>query len=359
MSKKLLIIILMLTVMLTGCFPSGELKTSSEPAANSTNNVTPSDNSDNSEPDAPKELEHVKFNIELDGEYPTEVPVIKTKRAVFDVEEMKALFIAGKDIIFEETGDNVNNFYTADGAWLCVRNDGITYIPDEHMYDDDTEKKYISRMQQIAATYTRDYRKLFPNINSELEDFPRSEAIERANELVKTVGVKYLGEPTVYTFTAEDIHNFDEKITLSKNDEFYLVIFPTAYGDIPVLPWSIGGNYGSKAEVILTKEKLVKLDYYNVFDNIEVIDTVQIKCGAENALSRLYDYHSIDETPKFRFEYDGLDITYITDSYDTKNGVFTYRPLWCASGTMYEMDGQMMANNCDKFIDPATGFVFE
>ena len=359
MSKKLLIIILMLTVMLTGCFPSGELKTSSEPAANSTTNVTPSDNSDNSEPDAPKELEHVKFNIEPYGEYPAEAPVIKTKRAVFDVEEMKALFIAGKDIIHEQTGDDVNNFDTSDGAWLSVRKDGITYVPDEHRYDGDTEKKNISRMQQNAATYALSYSKSFPNINIELEGFPRYEAIERANELVKTVGVKFLGEPTVYTFTAEDIHNFDKKITLSKEDEFYLVIYPTAYGDIPVSWWSTKENYASKVEIILTKEKLVKLDCEDVFDNIEVIDTVQIKCGAENALSRLYDYYRIDETPQFRFEYDGLDITYITDSYDTKNGVFTYRPLWCASGTMYDMDGQMMANNCDKFIDPATGFVFE
>lgn len=362
MSKKLLIVILMLTVLLTGCFPSGELKTSSEPAVNGENNGTSSDNLGNSEPAAPKELENVEFNIELDGEYPTELPVIMAKRAVFDVEEMKALFIAGKDIIHEQITDSVNNFYTSDGAWLCVQKSGITFIPDEHMYDDAPEKKDISRMQVTVAEYATIFNKRFPHIDSELPGFPRSEAVERANELVEKVGVKYLGAPTVYTFTAEDTHNFDENITLSKEDEFYLVQYPTTYSDIPISFSSqhIFGdisNTASKVDVLLTKDKLVKLDCWNIFENIEATETTQIKYGGEDVRSRLYEYYSFSEPPPLLLEYEKLSLEYVTFEYSTEE--ITYKPLWCASGTQYFIDNHSMSNSFGKFVDPSTGYVFD
>ena len=198
MSKKLLIIILMLTVMLTGCFPSGELKTSSEPDANNKNNVTSSENSDNSEssaptaPAVPQDLEHVKFNIELDSEYPTELPIIKAKIATFDFEEVKPIFLGDKNVTAEGNGI----YYTDDGVTFVVRNDIIAYHTD-HYYDNDGENRLIYQIQSAAVKDVARYYMNYPNVNSELEGFPRSEAIERANELVERVGLKYLGEPIV------------------------------------------------------------------------------------------------------------------------------------------------------------------
>lgn len=349
MNKKISIV-LMLTILLsllTGCFPTGEIKTPSETSTNSIDESMISN-----------ELANIKFNIDVADDSPTEAPVIKAKRMTFDDTKMKEMFIGGKEIIKELSGRNVVNYYTADGAWLCVRNDGITFKPEDYSYTSETEKGTISRMQENAATYSLYYSKSFPNINIELEDYPRSEAIERANELVEKVGVKFLGEPTVYTFTAEDIHNFDKQITLSKQDEFYLVIYQTTYNDIPVSLEPNLDNFESRVEIILTKNKLVKLDCHNVFENIEITDTVQVKCDGTDALARLYNYYSLAESTDHLYEYDNLNLTYITDERDSERGEYTYKPLWCATGNMYDSNGQVMANNISKYIDPATGFVF-
>lgn len=357
MNKKTatVLILCVLLSLLTGCFPTGEMKISSNGIEAS---LDSSEAFQTATPTIPNDVTNIKFNIAMADDYPTEAPVIKAKRMTFDDTKMKEMFIGGKEIIKELSGRNVVNYYTADGAWLCVRNDGITFKPEDYTYSSEIEKGTISRMQENAATYSLSYNKSFTNINIELENFPRSEAIERANELVEKIGVKYLGEPTIYTFTADDIHNFDEQITLSKQDEFYLVIYQTTYSDIPVSLEPNLDNFESRVEIILTKDKLVKLDCHDVFENIEVIDTVQVKCDGKNALSRLYDYYSIAEPTEYLYEYDNLSLTYITKERNSEKGEYTYKPLWCASGNMYDSNGQMMANNISKYIDPATGFVF-
>lgn len=372
MSKnKLLIVILMLTLMLTGCFPSGELETSSEHNANNSNDVSASgsDNSGAASSATSNDLEYAKFNIDRGtDDYPTEMPVIKAKCADFDAEEMKALFLDGKEIVKEDIYDDISNFFTSDGACLCVRNDGIIFTPDDHSYDGETEKRDIYLMQKIVASYATRYYKSFPNIESELPGFPRSEAVERANELVEKVGVKYLGEPRVYTFTADDVHNFDERNELSEENEIYLVRYLTEYNGIPVCMdqedvYGASYDWGSYVDVILSKDKkLVEFVCDHVFEDIEVTNTTQIKCGRDDALSRLYDYYRSSEVPTaYRLEYDELGLKYASYESNYETLEFTYKPLWCATGTIYVINvpNSTAGNKTNKFVDPVTGYVFD
>ena len=127
MSKKFPIIILILTVMLTGCFPSGEPKRSSTPETSTANNTGTPDNPDGggvSEPAAfavPNDLEHVKLDVKLPENYPTELPVIKAKMHRFDDEEEQEKIISvlcgDKEI---KTGD-YGELYTDDGEELIFR----------------------------------------------------------------------------------------------------------------------------------------------------------------------------------------------------------------------------------------------
>ena len=376
MNKKIAkaLVLCMLFSLLTGCFPTGELKTSSEPATNSTYNTAPEDSEKSSTATSaiPDDLEYVKFDIELTNEYPTELPVIKAKKATFDFEEVKSIFLDGKSVTVGENGI----YYTDDGVTFFVRDNQISYMVD-HVFDNDSEKRLAYMIQSTAAGDATDRYMRYQNINSELEGFPRSEALERANELLEKVDVKYTSEPIVYTFTSDDVDlntvgyisgskdgSDTLEVHLPKEDEFYLVKYLTTYNDIPVPEGSYAvfdeGHVWSNVDIILTKDELVSFKCYGVYDKIEVIDTTLIKCNAETALSRLYDYYVIKEAEgdmEQHLEYDKLSLAYITYNQNYETGEVTYKPMWCVSGTRF-METSEKKTHTDKFIDPTTGFVF-
>ena len=377
MSKnKLLIIILMLTVMLTGCFPSGELEQSSEAVTDPVIDIT-SGNSENSETPQtvlPK-LENVKINIPLSDNYPAEAPIIKATQHTFDVEDLKAMFLDGKTVIKEDPLEWGGNFFTADGARLSARKNYFTFAID-HMYDGETEKRDIFQLQSSAANNVRELKKQFHHIDSELEGFPRSEALERANELVEKLDLKYLGEPEVFALTSEDVNSVQGalfskedggsvELSLSKEDEFYLVRYLTDYSDIPipiVNDTIVENEYQvtSMVDIILTKDNLVSVVCRDVFDNIEVVGSSQIKCGAENVLSKLHEYYSIkDATMEYQLNFYDLGLAYITYESDQASGEFSYKPLWYATGDKNMIATPDKITFTDKFIDPVTGLVFD
>ena len=384
MSKnKLLIVILMLTTMLTGCFPSGELNRSSEPAASTSNNTGTSDSSDSgsaSEPAAftvPNDLEHVSFEVELPDGYPTELPVIKAKEHIFDEEEKQKIipiFFGEKEV---RTG-KYNDYYADGGAHMFFRDTSFTYEVD-YFYENDEEKQLIYTIRRTASYDAESLYMRYPNINSELPGFPRSEAKKRADELVEKLGIKYLREPTVYTFTSEDVNvKLQGQITtggkeggdpidvsLPKEDQFYLIRYILEYDGIPIPRYISNSIFGDVyhtapyTDIILTKDELVYCDCYGIFDELEVTDTASINCGSETVLSKMYDYYSFkDERMEYRLEYYSLDFAYVTYESDYNTKEFVYKPLWHAMGHYVSLvDGTRRHN--DKFIDPATGLVFD
>lgn len=385
MSKnKLLIVILMLTTMLTGCFPTGAPKQSSAPETSTASSAGASDSSDSgvvSEPAAfavPNDLEHVSFDIELPDNYPTELPVIKAKKHIFDEEEKEkiiSLFFEGKEV---RTG-KYNDYYADGGAHMFLRDNRFSYELD-HFYDNDEEKQLIYTIQRTASYDAESLYMQYPNINSELEGFPRSEAEKRADGLVKKLGVKYLGEPTVYTFTSEDVNvNVQGQITtggkeggdpidvsLPKEDQFYLIRYIPEYDGIPIPRYISNSIFGDVyhtapyVDIILTKDELVCFDCFGMFDELEVTDTTSINCGSETALSKMYDYYSLkDKNMEYRLEYYSLDFAYVTYESDYNTREFVYKPLWRATGQYVSLEDPARRRHIDKFIDPATGLVFD
>ena len=374
MSKKATkaLILCALLSLLTGCYPTGELEHPDKPASNSN---TVSDNSESDTFTMPNDLKNVKFNFELDGNYPTEAPVIKTKLRGFDVEEMKALFIDGKTVTEELLTEDGGNFYTSDGEFLGVRKGRVTYA-DEHL--DDAEKNNIYDLQLTAVGNLRFFYLQYQNLDSELPGFPRSEALERAEEIVKKLDIGFLGEPKIYAFTSEDIINafggkyldkegHEQSKDLPKEDEFYLVRYLGEYDGIP-MPARVGRIFedvyqaNEQVDILLTKDSLVEIRCDNIFDSIEAIETTQIKCSAETAVSNAYDYYSLkDNTLNYQFEYDSMGISYITYEIDYNAGEYVFKPLWHMSGTRYYEDpnGYVGRKDVDKCIDPVTGYVYD
>lgn len=367
-------LVLALAFALTGCFPTGEVDQQSEIRVDNA-----ADSSD-SEPAAftvPNDLQNVKFNFKLNGDDPSEVPVIKAKRRQFDVEKAKAMFIDGKTVIKETPTDHGGAFHTADGITLSVVQGHLTYAV-EHLFDDE-EKHDLYGVQSAAAKNLRYFYLDYQYLDSELEGFSRSEALERAEELINKLDIKFLGEPSVYAFTIEDIeyyyynnHSFDREgnemdVRLTKEDEFYLVRYYGEFSGITT-PGEIGRVFeeefqeNTQVDIILTKDSLVKLSCDNVFDDIEAVDTAQIKCGAETAISKAHDYYSAkDKVMDYQLEFNRFALSYVTFANDYSAGEVIFKPLWHLSGTQYytNPDGSGGTMYADKFVDPVTGMVYD
>lgn len=375
MSKKFtfIAVLSLLIALLAGCFPTGELETSSP---NSINNANSSAASEPAAFTVPNDLKNVKFSFEVNGDYPSEVPVIKAKMRSFDMEALKARFIDGKTVVKETPNDYGGAFHTADGITLAVNQGHFRYVVD-HLFGDDAEKREVYSAQANAAGNLRYFYSEYHQLDSELEGFSRAEALERANSLVEEFDIKYLGEPSVYAFTLEELETYlgksirfdkegnktDEHLT--KEDEFYLVRYYGEYGGI-TMPGEIGQVFedaftnNTQVNIILTKDNLIKFECENVFDSIEVIDTTQLKCGAETAVSKFHDYYGVkDDVMDYQLDYDSFGISYVTYERDYNAGEVTFKPLWHIAGRQYyTTDGISGDVYADKFVDPVTGMVY-
>lgn len=369
-------LVLSLAFVLTGCFPTGEVEQQSSIRVDNA-----ADSSD-SEPAAfaiPNDLQNVKFNLDLSetgGDYPSEVPVIKAKRRQFDVEEAKAMFIDGKTVIKETPNDYGGAFHTSDGITLSVNQFGLYYAVN-HLLDDE-EKHSLFSVKSNAALNLRYNYSDYQHLDAELDGFSRAEALARADELVNKLDIKFLGEPNVYAFTLEELENYINKpdrldkegnetsVQITKNDEFYLVRYFGEYGGV-TMPGEIGQVFenefqdNTQVDVILTSDSLMELSCDDVFDSIEAIEATQIKCGAETAASKAYDYYSSkDRVMDYQLEYNNLALSYVTFANDYNAGEVTFKPLWHLSGRQYYTTNGISGDvYADKFVDPATGIVFD
>ena len=376
MSKKVTkaLILCALMSLLTGCYPTGELEQPDKPAAN---NSTTADGGEISEPaefTMPNDLKNVKFNFELGDDYPSEVPVIKAKLRSFDVEKLKAMFIDGKTVTEETSHEFGGRFTTSDGASLSFGKGRFCYAVD-HYYDDE-EKHNIYDLQITHAGNLRVFYQYYQYLDSELEGFPRSEALKRAEELVKKTDLRFFCKPEIYAFTAEDVENVlpvivdkeghETEVHLPKEDEFYLVKYNIEYNGIPIASgheriFEDATTASPTLEIIMTKDSLVDFSCYNVFDSIEVVDITQIKCGAESAMSNVYDHYKIKDSQitEYKLEYNSFDIEYATYESDYSSGEFVFKPMWHLSGTQILTPNGRHYNHVDKFADPVTGYVYE
>lgn len=352
----------LLICSLTGCFPSGEMSEPSSSVISSDITVSSDKNDSELSSSASKEIENLKIDVPLPDSYPTELPIFKATLCDFDAEAVKSLFIEGKTIAKDSSKNGRIILDTTDGATLSVSKGDVTFTPDSHLLDGEDEKRAKSLMQQTAAAHVISRAFEFPHAGNELEGFSRSEALKRANEYVQTLNIKYLGEPQIYAVTAEDSHNFDEEIVLNKEDECYLVKYLTIYDDISIN--ETGSeifpdvfNQSSYVDVILTKDKLVKFQCHNIFDAVEETGTTQVKCSAENALSKLFDYYDMQVELKNRYEYDKMGFVYITSDSDFETGEFIYSPLLRVSGRCFYEQEPETGYTYYRYIDPVTGTV--
>lgn len=170
--------------------------------------------------------------------------------------------------------------------------------------------------------------KEFPDSSNELEGFPRAEAISKAKELIEAMGLDNLGEPIVYSASADNINNFviSEKnkqqdsydyefsawealkidfdeydCSLSSDSSFYYIVFPSEINGIEISDGETEWNgkeehSNSDVKIVIDKNRIVSVDCYYLFENIETIGEYEIKTDAKNAADKLAEYLNYKKT---------------------------------------------------------------
>lgn len=297
-----------IAVMLSGCFPTGEI---SAPES------------------APGNVEGITINIPYPEQTPESASEITLRQREWDNDKLISVFLEGSTITYENSFETVREvmcYYcrTDDGRSLRIENGRLSY---EAQWD--SEKNSLS--DNYAINVMSD---LFPD--EALDGFSREEALERAYEIIDKAEIKNLGEPEIYAVTAERANKLRTITTKwTKDDELYYIRFPTIYNDIPIfncmsavpIPGTSTFFEGSYVETAISKSEIVFFNCITVFGEIQKTgDDIQIKYGAENVLDQVKLYFS-------EREHEPLTVIGCTLMYmpSAANGFqeFSFKPAWC------------------------------
>lgn len=345
MKKILLIMTTMCVLLLSGCFPTGE-KTAdkaqySEIIANA------------------EEINNFSIdNLELPDSYPETLPKIRVTLKEWDVNVSD---IVSGGAVIKETKEYPSD--RADGGSYIVdmldnnyfvnNETGRIYYGRFYNNNDYTDEELTAMTQNricsyIKATYADDLLDV-----PELDSFGKEEALQRLQTIFAELGITCFGEPLIYTVTAEYANSLDNDRKLSAADEFYRIVYPICFENIPLIydaqvdiegtdyPFSVS----SRAEAVVSKDGIVVLDMDWICGNeYEKTEDVQISVSPEDALNVIVSAYK-DRKLDCETVFNSCKLVYIPIETDGKYS-FTYSPAWEFSGYVKHDYGDVV--NLDK-----------
>ncbi len=352
--KILAALILLITFTFSGCFPSGE-------KSPDTSKVVTEDKT--FEYNAP----HINVSFEIpqiQNDLPTR---IKLKEKSFDTDKMLKLFFYGKTILPERTWEG--NFYTDDDSFLCVGSNSLSFYEGKtaplKKFQIDAPLNY-----QAVLCVNEEYFRALYNIGEELEGFPSETALDRANELISTLGITTLGEPEIYAFSVDTLKKlkeinfsfaFNEKYPLTKDNEVYVLKFRQAFNGIELadVNASIKDNTDElksfmisspNVTVGVSKDKIFYFDAGEVYEKeCAVLNSDTPKYDLNYALSELRNYL---EKSRFFVQtvIDKAKLVYFPIERN-EEGYVEYSLAWSFEGYVgSKVEGDVMKNDYKKIV---------
>lgn len=370
---KLFLPLLLCTVLLSGCYPSGS-QSRSEKISSSSNGISQNENIE-----IKSKNENLSFNIDLSEKFPTEAPSIKVKPRFWDNEKIKSLFLTGKNITKEAERQSD----------LFPEEKGYYYYVDDVNFSLNFEPMFISanyydiQSQFINFDLVRHSEKGISLektlVESELTDFSRAAALDRVKEILNALEIFNVGEPKVFAFTAEAANSFIENDVfydkdgnahavdrLTRNDEFYLIEYSlvfeglhTARHFVPIFGTAERDFKFPIIRAIVTKEKIVTFECQYIYsDKYDIVENVPIKFSQRDAVGALNDYYA-GKLLSNPVEYFDVDLVY-TAQNDWDNG-YTLVPAWDFSGfeNVDLNDGKKHYSSDYKNISVENGLIYE
>lgn len=353
-----------LSLLLTGCYPTGEFQSNSGTA--SQNNSA---------------FQNEKFSISADlpTDIPKSLPIVKVDFKKFDNKKMIDLLLNGETIIEMKEDEQTFSRYVTDKSRLIINNSAGILSFDVQDEKSRSQSYYLSWM--LASKYIP---KEFPNSMRELDDFPVSEALSRAKELTNAMDLKNLGEPEIYSVNADDVNGFiisennkqnsdksgsdisnliDTNFegmdsNLSSEDSFYYITFPSEINGIEISDGEREWNgesfhHNSNVSIVITKNRVVSFECFFLYEKAEIVDNFQINVDANNAAAKLSEYHNLKKSEDY-YEFNQCNIRYITSEYEYEKGYILYKPVWQFSGWCDDKTSGY-SRKTSEFVDMKTG----
>ncbi len=345
MKKFLLIMMVMCSLLLSSCFPTGEKN---------------NEKAEYSEITAiAEEINNFSIaDLKLPDSYPEALPRIRVTLKEWDSD---VSYIVSGGVTIKETieypSSRVNDdsyvVDTFDNNYFVNHEVGRIYYSRFYPNNEYTDEELIASTQHriysyIQATYADDLLNA-----SELDGFGKEEALKRLRAIFAELDITCFGEPLIYTVTAEYANSLENDHKLSVADEFYCIVYPIYFENTPLIYDAQIGIEGSdypfsvsnRAEVIVSKDGIVELDMDYICDNeYEKAEDVQISVSPEDALNVIVSAYK-DRKLDCETVFNSCKLVYIPVETDGKYG-FTYSPAWKFSGYIKHDYGSVV--NLDK-----------
>lgn len=342
---------MLLTILLTGCYPTGEKELPSESSISETQ----------SEPERVSEkVGDMEFDYEIPSGYPSQMEKIKLKLKELDEEKVKNILLRDKTIV--EDAERPDWWIETTDKSLLQFNYGFTF------YDgrvDDNRSNCVT-MANINNKFCR-------SSSEQLKSFSSKDAIERVNTVLNEIGIENYGEPCVipitlemgnarlkeHGVTGEKDQSPDDYDLWTEDDEIYILKYKFNYNGADVCSGSIKTLEsartieGADITAYVNKNLIFYLDVSAVYDVVSPDEEkVDLKYGAGYASNQLIEHYSKIKSLKYPSFITGCGLEYAPVEY-TDSGEIVFAPVWCFSG--YQLKG---ANN-DKPDDFAVYYYAE
>lgn len=386
---KALLILIGLSLVLTGCYPTGEqnvntdIDTYSEKPVSSScetqiDNISTSSVQVASEPNAKYESEQYTVDLNFPANVPSQASEIELKPRYWDNNKLREIFIGDKEITSET--DYKSDGFPDEKRYVVYfgENMRLTYEPMNISLECQDE---ISSVQSAIAGRI-DGRWNDGLSNKELKSFSKSDALAQVQHIIiDKLEITNIGEPVIHSVTAQkgnelmSERNYVDKEgneytppKLNDEDEFYFITYPIVYNDIELsqhLKMNADikkSHFPSCIKAVVTKNGIVDLECSRIYEaEFEAKENVLINCGAEDALNVLNKHY----TETFQMLHTTLrdcKLVYITsDVSDGQCRVLT--PIWQFSG--YEITEEEKNKGLEPsilhydYVLPQTGEIYE
>lgn len=363
--SKFLALMTVLTVLLTGCYPTGEKELPSY------HNISSNAQEDPSSGDpvitqpfvgiVSEKAGDAEFNYEISQNLPVQLPKIKLKTKLFDEELVKKVLLCDKTINPDaDRPDWV--IETTDGS-LLVFNYGFSFSDGRV---DDNRSNF--------ATIANHYNEYCYSSSEQLKSFSSGEAVERVNKLLGELGIENYGEPCIIPVSSEVGNAYlkergiattnkdqsrDDYDLWTEEDGIYILKYRLNLNGTDVCsgnlktPGSTKTIQGADITAYVTKDLVFYLEVGSWYDVVSLNEeTTDLKFSAGYASNALIDHYSKISSLKYPVSFTECKSEYVPAGYTDNNELF-FTPAWCFMG--YELKG---VNN-DMFTDCAEYYYAE
>lgn len=309
------------------------------------------------------DLKNVKVSLTLPTYDTDSMKQFSVKMREWDDEVLKEAFFSGEEIISQPEYDSDNYDNVKMHSYSTANEEKfLVYEPGRIWYENSVKMREYSYSAIESEFYYLDTQELFASV--EFDDFSIAQAKNVVESYLDKLDIDNLGEPLVYSVTAEDANNYiagrmpptdkngNPLKTWSDEQRCYFLYYPFNCNGAD---FSISREHYISA--IVTKDELIELSCDKLCDTSTVEETkdINVQYSAEKALNLIIDKYEkmIIDNPVYITD---CKLTYINRG-GSKELLQKYTPAWEISlKTDYVDIGTKKVQQTSQFyVDVQTG----